>query len=145
MVFLNFPFVRSKKLFVFQYNSHWISNEAFNFDWLLEMLNWRQWLVLCSSSCSEAELHCLAVRYHKDEYWKVYQTVEREPKSFPNDAWYVIKIIYWLLFMIRIYIQTQNKPINDSDLYIRKLAYTVYNKTPDYLSNLLEPPFYIWP
>ena len=62
-------------------------------------------------------------------------------------------IIYWLLFMIRIYIQTQNKPINDSDLFIGQLAYinisffltfrnTVYNKTPDYSSNLLEPAFY---
>ena len=101
------------------------------------------------------KLHCLTVRYHKDEYWNVpYQTVEREPKSFPNDVWYVIMIIYWLLFMIRIYIQTQNKPINDSDLFIGQLAYinisfffkfrnTVYNKTPDYSSNLLEPAFYI--
>ena len=65
-------------------------------------------------------------------------------------------IIYWLLFMIRIYIQTQNKPINDSDLFTGQLAYihisffrkfrnTVYNKTPYYSSNLLEPAFYIWP
>ena len=89
--------------------------------------------------------------HHKDEYWNVYQTVEREPKSFPNDVWYVIKIIYWLLFMIRVYIQTQNKPINDSDLFENSLILILvsfsrlgYNKTPDFSSNLLQPAFYIW-
>ena len=38
MGFLNFLFVSLKKMFVFQYNSHWISNEVCNFDWLGEML-----------------------------------------------------------------------------------------------------------
>ena len=53
--------------------------------------------------------------------------------------------------MIRVYIQTQNKPINDSDLFENSLILILvsfsrlgYNKTPDFSSNLLEPAFYIW-